>query len=116
MIYKIIILLFIVNFIILWVINILKKQKEVETQEVYSSQESKPFRLYLLDCGPEKIKVIKLLRECNNSLDLTAAKDLIENTPAIITEVDTQNEAEQVKQQFQILGARVEVQSVQRLQ
>lgn len=45
--------------------------------------DSKTKALIMLDAGPQKISVIKRLREYNNA-DLKTAKDMVDNTPTVI--------------------------------
>ncbi len=90
-----------------------KKTRTLETTRIYSLSEQKLYRLCLIEVGLEKIHVFKAIRECNNSLGSAAAKQIIDNPPAVVAEVDTHEEAECIKQRLQLLGARIEIQHIQ---
>ena len=58
--------------------------------------EKTEFDVVLAEIGPEKIKVIKAVRELT-SLGLTEAKAFVESAPKAVKEGVTKDEAEQVK-------------------
>ena len=58
--------------------------------------------------GPEKIKVIKAVRELT-SLGLTEAKAFVESAPKAVKEGVTKDEAEAVKKKLEEAGAKVEI-------
>ncbi len=60
------------------------------------------------EIGPEKIKVIKAVRELT-SLGLTEAKAFVESAPKAVKEGVTKDEAEQVKKKLEEAGAKVEI-------
>lgn len=71
-------------------------------------EEQTEFDVVLADAGPEKIKVIKVVRELT-SLGLKEAKDLVESAPKTLKEAVSKEEAEQVKKKLEEAGAKVEL-------
>ncbi|MGC2633328.1 MAG: 50S ribosomal protein L7/L12 [Candidatus Cybelea sp.] len=70
--------------------------------------EKTEFDVVLAEIGPEKIKVIKAVRELT-SLGLTEAKAFVESAPKAVKEGVTKDEAEQVKKKLEDAGAKVEI-------
>src|SRR5580704_3931596 len=70
--------------------------------------EKTEFDVILSEIGPEKIKVIKAVRELT-SLGLTEAKAFVESAPKAVKEGVTKDEAEQVKKKLEDAGAKVEI-------
>jgi large subunit ribosomal protein L7/L12 len=70
--------------------------------------EKTEFDVILAEIGPEKIKVIKAVRELT-SLGLTEAKAFVESAPKAVKEGVTKDEAEQVKKKLEEAGAKVEI-------
>jgi large subunit ribosomal protein L7/L12 len=70
--------------------------------------EKTEFDVILAEAGPEKIKVIKAVRELT-SLGLTEAKAFVESAPKAVKEGVTKDEAEQVKKKLEDAGAKVEI-------
>ena len=70
--------------------------------------EQTEFDVILAEAGPEKIKVIKAVRELT-SLGLTEAKSFVESAPKAVKEGVTKDEAEQVKKKLEEAGAKVEI-------
>jgi large subunit ribosomal protein L7/L12 len=66
------------------------------------------FTVILTAVGPNKINVIKAVREVT-SLGLKEAKDLVDGAPKPIKEAVTKEEAETIKKKFVDAGATVEV-------
>lgn len=66
------------------------------------------FTVILTAAGPNKINVIKAVREVT-SLGLKEAKDLVDGAPKPIKESVTKEEAETIKKKFVDAGATVEV-------
>jgi large subunit ribosomal protein L7/L12 len=66
------------------------------------------FTVILTAAGPNKINVIKAVREVT-SLGLKEAKDLVDGAPKPIKEAVTKEEAETIKKKFIDAGATVEV-------
>ena len=70
--------------------------------------EKTEFDAVLTDIGPEKIKVIKAVRELT-SLGLTEAKAFVESAPKAIKSGIPKDEAEAIKAKLAEVGATVEV-------
>jgi len=66
------------------------------------------FTVILTVVGPNKIDVIKAVREVT-SLGLKEAKDLVDGAPKPIKEGVSKDEAESIKKKFTDAGATVEV-------
>ncbi len=66
------------------------------------------FTVILTAVGPNKINVIKAVREVT-SLGLKEAKDLVDGAPKPIKEAITKEEAETIKKKFVDAGATIEV-------
>jgi large subunit ribosomal protein L7/L12 len=70
------------------------------------------FTATLSEIGPNKINVIKAVRELVPSLGLKEAKDLVDNAPKPIKENVTKDEAEAVKTKLSAVGATVTIVAV----
>jgi large subunit ribosomal protein L7/L12 len=70
--------------------------------------EQTEFDVILAEAGPEKIKVIKAVREIT-SLGLTEAKAFVESAPKAVKEGVTKDEAAAVKAKLEEAGAKVEI-------
>ncbi len=70
--------------------------------------EKTEFDVILAEAGPEKIKVIKAVRELT-SLGLTEAKSFVESAPKPIKEGIAKDEAESIKKKLEEAGAKVEI-------
>ncbi len=70
--------------------------------------EKTEFDVVLAEAGPEKIKVIKAVRELT-SLGLTEAKAFVESAPKPIKEGVNKDEAESIKKKLEEAGAKVEI-------
>lgn len=70
--------------------------------------EKTEFDVVLAEIGPEKIKVIKAVRELT-SLGLTEAKAFVESAPKAVKEGVNKDEAEAVKKKLEEAGAKVEI-------
>jgi large subunit ribosomal protein L7/L12 len=68
--------------------------------------EKTEFTAVLESFGPEKIKVIKVVREITG-LGLKEAKDLVEGAPKPVKENVSKDEAEKVKKLLEEAGAKV---------
>jgi large subunit ribosomal protein L7/L12 len=71
-------------------------------------EEQTEFDAVLTEVGPNKILVIKAVRELTG-LGLKEAKDLVDAAPKAVKEGVTKEEAEQVKEKLAEAGATVEV-------
>jgi large subunit ribosomal protein L7/L12 len=70
--------------------------------------EKTEFDVVLAEAGPEKIKVIKAVREITN-LGLTEAKAFVESAPKPVKEGVAKDEAESIKKKLEDAGAKVEI-------
>jgi large subunit ribosomal protein L7/L12 len=73
-----------------------------------AAEEKTEFAVVLTVVGPNKINVIKAVREVT-SLGLKEAKDLVDGAPKPIKEGVSKDEAETIKKKFIDAGATVEV-------
>ena len=73
-----------------------------------AAEEKTEFDVELTDCGAEKVKVIKVVREITG-LGLKEAKDLVDNAPKMLKEAVSKEEAEDVKKKLEDVGAKVTV-------
>jgi len=71
-------------------------------------EEKTEFTVVLAAAGPNKINVIKAVREVT-SLGLKEAKDLVDGAPKPIKEGVNKDEAETIRKKFTDAGATVEV-------
>jgi large subunit ribosomal protein L7/L12 len=71
-------------------------------------EEKTEFTVVLTAAGPNKINVIKAVREVT-SLGLKEAKDLVDGAPKPVKEGISKDEAEALKKKFTEVGAIVEV-------
>jgi large subunit ribosomal protein L7/L12 len=71
-------------------------------------EEKTEFDVILTDVGPNKIQVIKAVRELT-SLGLKEAKDLVEAAPKPVKEGVSKEEAQAAKAKLEEAGAKVEI-------
>ena len=71
-------------------------------------EEKTEFDAILTEVGPEKIKVIKAVRELTG-LGLKEAKDLVDNAPKPLKEAAPKEECDKIVAIFKEVGATVEV-------
>ncbi|MBQ3105497.1 MAG: 50S ribosomal protein L7/L12 [Lachnospiraceae bacterium] len=69
-------------------------------------EEKTEFDVELTEVGPNKVKVIKVVREVTG-LGLKEAKDLVDNAPKMVKEAVSKEEAEDVKGKLEAEGAKV---------
>jgi large subunit ribosomal protein L7/L12 len=72
------------------------------------AEEKTEWTVALKEGGPNKIKVIKVVREIT-SLGLKEAKDAVDNVPSNIKEGVSKAEAEEIKKKLEEQGAVVEL-------
>jgi len=72
------------------------------------AEEQTEFTALLAEIGPNKIPVIKVVRELTG-LGLKEAKDLVDATPKAVKEGVTKDEAEKIKAALEEQGAKVEI-------
>lgn len=73
-----------------------------------AAEEQTEFTVVLKEVGPNKIPVIKVVREIT-SLGLGEAKALVDNAPSTIKENVSKAEAEEMANKFKEAGATVEL-------
>ena len=73
-----------------------------------AAEEQTEFTVVLKEVGPNKIPVIKVVRELT-SLGLGEAKALVDNAPSTVKENVSKAEAEEIKKKFADVGATVEL-------
>lgn len=71
-------------------------------------EEQTEFTVVLKEIGPNKIPVIKVVRELT-SLGLSEAKALVDNAPSTVKENVSKAEAEEMANKFKEVGATVEL-------
>ena len=71
-------------------------------------EEQTEFTATLTEIGPNKIPVIKVVRELTG-LGLKEAKDLVDATPKAVKEGVSKDESEKLKAQLEKVGAKVEL-------
>ena len=71
-------------------------------------EEKTEFDVILKDVGPEKIKVIKVVREVT-SLGLKEAKDMVDGAPSTVKEGISKDDANAIAAKFKEVGATCEV-------
>ena len=71
-----------------------------------AAEEKTEFDVELTDVGPNKVKVIKVVREVTG-LGLKEAKDLVDNAPKMVKEAASKEEAEDVKAKLEAEGAKI---------
>jgi large subunit ribosomal protein L7/L12 len=73
-----------------------------------AEEEQTEFDVVLTSAGAKKINVIKVVRAITG-LGLKEAKSAAEDTPSVIKEGASKEEAEEIKKQFEEAGATVEL-------
>ncbi|MFQ5695593.1 MAG: 50S ribosomal protein L7/L12 [Terriglobia bacterium] len=73
-----------------------------------AAEEQTEFTIVLADVGPNKINVIKAVREVT-SLGLKEAKDLVDGAPKPVKEGVNKDEVVTIKKKFEDAGAKVEI-------
>lgn len=74
--------------------------------EAAAAEEKTEFDVELTEVGPNKVKVIKVVREITG-LGLKEAKDLVDGAPKMIKENAEKAEAEDIKTKVEAEGAKV---------
>jgi large subunit ribosomal protein L7/L12 len=73
-----------------------------------AAEEQTEFSAVLTEVGPNKIPVIKVVRELT-ALGLKEAKDLVDASPKAVKEGVTKDEADKIKAALEEVGAKVEI-------
>lgn len=71
-----------------------------------AEEEKTEFDVELTEVGPNKVKVIKVVREVTG-LGLKEAKDVVDGAPKVVKEAATKEEAEGIKTKLEAEGAKV---------
>ena len=71
-----------------------------------AAEEKDSFNVELTEVGPNKVKVIKVVREFTG-LGLKEAKDAVDGAPKVIKEDATKEEAEEARTKLEAEGAKV---------
>ena len=71
-----------------------------------SAEEKSEFDVELTEVGPNKVKVIKVVREVTG-LGLKEAKEVVDGAPKIVKEGAAKAEAEDIKTKLEAEGAKV---------
>ncbi len=71
-----------------------------------AAEEKDEFDVELTDVGPNKVKVIKVVREATG-LGLKEAKEVVDSAPKVVKEGASKAEAEELKTKLEAEGAKV---------
>ncbi len=71
-----------------------------------AAEEKTEFDVELTEVGPNKVKVIKVVREATG-LGLKEAKDLVDSAPKMVKEAASKEEADEIKAKLEAEGAKV---------
>ena len=71
-----------------------------------AEEEKTEFDVELTEVGPNKVKVIKVVREITG-LGLKEAKEVVDGAPKVVKEAATKEEAEDIKTKLEAEGAKV---------
>ena len=71
-----------------------------------AAEEKDSFDVELTEVGPNKVKVIKVVRDCTG-LGLKEAKDVVDGAPKVLKEGASKEEAEDIKTKLEAEGAKV---------
>ena len=71
-----------------------------------AAEEKDEFDVELTEVGPNKVKVIKVVREATG-LGLKEAKDVVDGAPKVIKEGASKAEAEDIKAKLEAEGAKI---------
>ena len=73
---------------------------------VEAAEEKDEFDVELAEVGPNKVKVIKVVREVTG-LGLKEAKEMVDGAPKVVKEGASKAEAEDIKTKLEAEGAKV---------
>lgn len=71
-----------------------------------AGEEKTEFDVELTEAGPNKVKVIKVVREITG-LGLKEAKDVVDGAPKVVKEAASKEEAEELQKKLEAEGAKV---------
>ena len=73
-----------------------------------AAEEKDSFDVELTEVGPNKVKVIKVVRDCTG-LGLKEAKDVVDGAPKVLKEGASKEEANEIKEKLEAEGAKVTI-------
>ena len=76
------------------------------TKAAEAAEEKDEFDVELAEVGPNKVKVIKVVREVTG-LGLKEAKEMVDGAPKVVKEGASKAEAEDIKTKLEAEGAKV---------
>ena len=76
--------------------------------EAAAAEEKTEFDVELTEVGPNKVKVIKVVREVTG-LGLKEAKAIVDGAPKAVKEKVSQAEADDIKKKLEEAGAKIEI-------
>ena len=71
-----------------------------------AAEEKDSFDVELTEVGPNKVKVIKVVRDCTG-LGLKEAKDVVDGAPKVLKKGASKEEANEIKEKLEAEGAKV---------
>ena len=71
-----------------------------------AAEEKDSFDVELTEVGPNKVKVIKVVRDCTG-LGIKEAKDVVDGAPKVLKEGASKEEANEIKEKLEAEGAKV---------
>ena len=71
-----------------------------------AAEEKDSFDVELTEVGPNKVKVIKVVRDCTG-LGLKEAKDVVDGAPKVLKEGASKEGANEIKEKLEAEGAKV---------
>jgi large subunit ribosomal protein L7/L12 len=71
-----------------------------------AAEEKTEFDVELTEAGPNKVKVIKVVREITG-LGLKEAKDVVDGAPKVLKEAASKEEADDIQKKLEAEGAKV---------
>ena len=74
-----------------------------------AEEEKTSYKVELIETGPEKIKTIKAIRQIKKDIGLTEAKKLTEETPTVLEESASSEDAKKIKEVLEAAGAKVKL-------
>jgi len=78
--------------------------------DVAPAEEKTEFNVVITDAGPNKLPLIKAIREVKTDLGLVEAKGMTEKVPATLLEDAKKEVAQEAKKKLEDAGAKVELQ------
>ena len=72
-------------------------------------EEQTEFNVEITEAGPNKLNVIKAVREIVSGLGLKEAKDLVDGAPKVVKESVSKDEAAKIKEKLEAAGAKVTI-------